>query len=142
MNRSHRICRKSLPWKLVFHSRRCQIILLSYIQYRCSRIFNIRARNALPRRIEQDCTDRRIREISQHLFDGEFNSILPPYRQQPSSPGPLSHSGPLKPEHRSGGKNVGRNACLRSLLRHAFRPYSRFLGGGVTAAFALQAARQ
>ena len=70
------ICRKLLPWKLVFHSRRCQIILLSYIQYRRSRIFNIRARNALPRRIEQDCTDRRIREISQHLFDGEFSPIL------------------------------------------------------------------
>ena len=58
-------------------------------------------------------------------------------------PGPLSHSGPLKPEHRSGGhKRLAERLLRRHLLRHAFRPYSRFLGGGVTAAFALQAARQ
>jgi hypothetical protein len=41
----------------------CQIILLSYIQYRWFRIFNIRARNTLPCRIEQDCIERRFNPI-------------------------------------------------------------------------------
>jgi hypothetical protein len=60
-------------------------------------------------------------------------------------PGPLSHSGPLKPEHRSGGKTSGGTpvgVTQRSFLGGThFGPYSRFWAAA-SAALHAQAARQ
>ncbi len=41
----------------------------------------------------------------------------------------------------SGWRSNWLGVSQRSLLKHAFRPYSRFLRDGVTAGIALQAAR-